>query len=84
MGWPKGADNPGAHVGGATESSVYTSWSLERSVALDYATANGSGVVLSTTIPCAQLGPVWMNFGEAEILIRGPVVNAIPKIVKGF
>ncbi len=83
-GWPKGVDNPAAHVGGATENSIYTSWTLERSVALDYATENGNGVILSRTIPRSELGPIWQNYNEAEILIRGPVTGATPTRVRGF
>lgn len=83
-GWPNGINNPAAHVGGATENSIYTSWTLDRTVAFDHATKFGDGVILRTEIPRSQLGPIWQNFNESEALIKGPVNGATLTKVRGF
>jgi len=78
--YPRGGDaTPNQHSGGDTASN-YTSWTSDWDVAYDYATKNGSGVVLSNTFPPGVAQPVAPNieefFQESEYLVEGPVTGS--------
>jgi hypothetical protein len=72
---PRGAsDNPGGHAGGATEQSSYTSWTTDRAVADEAATAAGpGGVVLRQNISGSvyDAAPKFNHLGESEVLLKG-------------
>ena len=83
-GWPNGIDNPLAHVSGQTANSIYTSWTLDWSVANDIATEFGEGIVLRIDVTRSQLGPVFQEFNQSETLVTGPISGAAATRVKGF
>ncbi|ROI04548.1 hypothetical protein EGI16_07725 [Chryseobacterium sp. G0240] len=77
-----GHSDPESHNWGDTES-VFTSWTVNRNVALKFANNNGSGgVLLQKTFSIHKIIPSPDKYNEQEILIRGIVIGALPLIQK--
>lgn len=80
-----GVRDPDAHNGRAeTENSAYTSWTTDRSVAVDHATKNGDGIVLTDEVDPATLTPSKDGYYEKEVLREGVVEGATPEKVRGM
>ena len=73
-----GHSNPMAHVVGDTRS-IFTSWTYDPYVAMDYARRGGSGgVILFKNIEPSRIVPAPDPFkeGDHEVLVRGVVTGA--------
>ncbi len=76
---PQGIVSPEAHnLGGVAEISPFTSWSRERSIAIDHANKTGpGGVVLEAPVGAPPPDATWSwvfspdVYGEAEVLLKG-------------
>jgi hypothetical protein len=77
---PRGGHNDPALHNGGDNRSVFTSWSSDERIVRDFASEeNGPGVVQripNTDGPGYSRVPSPDVYGEAEVLVRGPVLNA--------